>query len=113
MEGLNDQTKPGDTVSVTFNNKMVIKPVVAVVEPNHQLRWRGKLWFTGLFDGEHFFQAVNNNDGSTKFVHGENFSGILVPLLGSLITKTEGDFNKMNEELKKRVEAPAVDVAAE
>jgi len=32
-----------------------LRPIVLMIEPNRELRWRGRLWIPGLFDGEHIF----------------------------------------------------------
>jgi len=48
----------------------------------------------------------DNGNGTTTFVHGENFSGLLVPLFNNMLeTKTRPGFMQMNEELKNRVES--------
>ena len=84
---------------------MKFKPVVLKFDQNEELRWKGKLFMKGLFDGEHYFQLNENPDVSTKFVHGENFSGILVRLLKKKLDgETRDGFNKMNEALKAEVE---------
>src|SRR5688572_10144830 len=49
-------------------------PTVIAIEPGRELRWRGRLWFKGLFDGEHFFLLSEIDDARTRLVHGEDFS---------------------------------------
>lgn len=83
---------------------MTFKPVVLDWKPNHAFRWKGKLFISGLFDGEHHFILEEQADGSTKFIHGEDFSGILVGLFGGLFEKTEQGFKQMNEALKQHCE---------
>ncbi len=61
----------------------------------------------GLFDGEHSFRIEVAGEGRVRFVHSERFLGVLVPLLGWLITATGRDFAAMNRALKARVEAAA------
>src|SRR5262249_6943795 len=34
---------------------MTFRPTVLNAEPNRELRWLGRLWLPGLFDGEHAF----------------------------------------------------------
>lgn len=70
-----------------------------------ELRWRGKFIVSGLFDGEHFFGLKENTDGSTLFVHGKDFSGLLVGFFGKALEKTRKGSILMNEALKKRCEA--------
>ncbi len=38
------------------------------------------------------------------FIHGENFSGVLIPFFKKMILDTKKNFEAMNEELKKRAE---------
>jgi hypothetical protein len=85
---------------------MVFKPTVLKADPKRELRWLGKLLVSGLFDGEHYFVIETLGENRVKFVHGENFRGILVRLFAkSLDTDTLRGFNEMNEALKKRAEA--------
>ncbi|HVW25307.1 MAG TPA: SRPBCC domain-containing protein [Polyangiaceae bacterium] len=85
-------------------NEVKVQPTLLVVEPVRELRWRGKLLFKGLFAGEHFMQLVELAPGRTRFVHGENFTGVLVKLLGRTLTQTARGFVFMNQALKQRVE---------
>ena len=45
--------------------------------------------------------------GRTKLTHGEDFSGLLVPLLGSTLKATVVGFGQLNEALKTRAEGKA------
>jgi hypothetical protein len=63
------------------------------------------LLLDGLFDGEHYFRVEALSAHSTRFVHGEHFSGILIGLMSGLLKKTDRGFALMNEALKKRAEA--------
>lgn len=84
---------------------MTFTPTVLAATPNQELRWLGKLWVKGLFDGEHYFKLQANANGTTTFTHGENFSGLLVPLFKKkLLANTQQGFTKMNEQLKEVVE---------
>ena len=85
---------------------MTFKPVVTVVEENKTFEWLGRLLLPGLFDGRHRFELHETENGGTRFVHTESFSGLLVrPLRSSLDTNTRQGFEAMNDELKHRVEA--------
>jgi hypothetical protein len=81
------------------------RPEVIRVVPEEEIRWRGKLLFAFLFSGEHFFQLKALPDGRTRFVHGEDFTGLLLGLLGRKLTLTARGFVFMNQALKKRVES--------
>jgi len=93
------------------SSEMHFRPTLLTVTPNEELRWRGKLFVKGLFDGEHFFRLVEISNGRTRFVHGENFSGLLVKLFRRTLTQTARGFVFMNQALKRRVEATAQDSA--
>jgi len=84
---------------------MTFRPDVLKAEPNREFRWLGRLFFPGLFDGEHFFIIEPLGPDRVRFTHGELFSGLLVPLLAkSLDTNTRRGFELMNEALKARAE---------
>lgn len=85
---------------------MVFKPTILKAEPNREFRWRGRLLFSGLFDGEHYFRIEPIGENRVKFVQGENFGGLLVRFFAkSLDTDTLRGFIEMNEALKKRAES--------
>ena len=86
------------------SNRMKFNPDVLAYEENRELRWLGKLWVKGLFDGEHYLLLDDNQDGTTTFIHGENINGILVPFVGGTLTKTRFGFEFMNLALKERCE---------
>lgn len=87
---------------------MRFAPKVLVADPNRQLRWLGRFLVPGLFDGEHYFQFEPIAEGQVRLIHGERFSGLLVPLLkSSLETGTRAGFEAMNQALKARAEAAA------
>lgn len=85
--------------------EMTFRPRVLVVEPERELRWKGKFFIPGLFDGEHFFRLTEIAPGRTRLQHGEDFSGVLVKILGKALTNTARGFVYMNQALKKTVEA--------
>jgi hypothetical protein len=92
------------TVQPPGRSEFSFEPKVLVVSPNRELRWRGKLWIDGLFDGEHAF-AIEPLDGDrVRLRHWESFSGVLVPLLGGMLRDTEAGFQAMNAALKERAE---------
>lgn len=99
----------GDTIVVTMiqgNGKHItFKPNILRFAPNEEFRWKGKLLFKGLFDGEHYFKIEPINPNKCRLLHGEHFSGILIGLLGKVLTETEKSFGVMNQKLKERCEA--------
>ncbi|WP_174296581.1 SRPBCC domain-containing protein [Sphingomonas bacterium] len=109
VQSISGTVKPGEKLSVSIRppggRTMAFKPTVLVARNNQELRWRGRLILPGLFDGEHFFQLSPAKDG-TLLKHGENFSGLIVRMMGSSTFEQTGrGFAAMNEALKKRAEA--------
>lgn len=106
---ISGSTQPGDYLEVTIqsegNDPMDFKPLVLINNTNQEFRWVGKLGIKGVFDGEHYFVLEQIGPNQTKFVQGENFTGILSGLLMKMIGKdTEAGFNDMNKALKFRAE---------
>ncbi|TPV97077.1 MAG: SRPBCC domain-containing protein [Myxococcales bacterium FL481] len=86
--------------------QMTVKPVVTHVEPQRRFAWLGNLMVKGLFDGQHFFELEPLDDTRSRFVHREEFRGLLLPFLrGMLDRDTRQGFERMNRALKARVEA--------
>jgi|SRR5215472_3731639 len=84
---------------------MRFQPEVLACEPRRELRWKGRLWMTGLFDGEHYFR-LEARPGGVLFTQGEGFSGLLVPLFRrALDGATRQGFVLMNEALKWEAES--------
>lgn len=93
----------GNTVAITAGG-MDFKPRVLAFDPGRELRWKGKLLFNGIFDGEHYFRLTDNGDGTTMLEHGEYFFGLLVPAFRKkLETETKSGFEGMNKALLRRI----------
>ena len=100
--------KEGEKIKVRIQppegQEMSFTPKVLKFKENEEFRWIGKLGIKGIFDGEHYFKLVDLGNNQTRFVHGENFGGILIPLMGKVLKKTKVGFELMNEALKKECE---------
>ncbi len=83
---------------------MTFHPRILKFEPGKEFRWKGKLGLPGIFDGEHYFILEEISAKRTRFIHGEKFSGLLVPLMGNILEKTKDGFMLMNKSLKKECE---------
>jgi hypothetical protein len=85
---------------------ITLRPTVLSAEPNRELRWLGHLLVSGLFDGEHSLAIQPLEENRVRFVQGDVFKGVLVPLLArSLDNNTLRGFEEMNGALKERAEA--------
>jgi hypothetical protein len=98
----------GTRLTVSINppggNGMTFKPTILTLEANKEFRWKGKLGINGIFDGEHYFILESVDKDITKFIHGEKFSGLLVPFVRKMLDKTQKGFQLMNESIKKECE---------
>ncbi|MFE1954687.1 MULTISPECIES: SRPBCC domain-containing protein [Streptomyces] len=101
----------GEQLDLTFRQAsgrhMGIKPTVVAAEPGRVLRWRGRLWLPGIFDGEHIFELSERPEGGTLLVQSETFAGLLVPFTQKVVRETVGRFIDLNEALRTRVESGA------
>lgn len=87
------------------SNGMTFKPKILKCETNTELTWLGHFLLKGLFDGEHTFRLVDNENGTTTFQQNETFKGLLVPLFEKqLENNTKRGFQEMNKKLKKLAE---------
>jgi hypothetical protein len=90
---------------------MTFRPKVVEYEAGRRFGWLGKLAVRGLFDGLHRFE-VQANDSGTTFIHGEEFRGLLPPVLGRVLGDTHELMIAMNEALAREVQRRAAAVAA-
>ncbi len=90
--------QPSGTKGMTF------RPKVLKVDPNHELRWLGRLYLPWLFDGEHALIIESSSENSVKFIQLEKFTGLLVPFTRSLLRDTQRGFEEMNKALKQQAE---------
>jgi len=112
VRSISGKPAAGETLTVSVQppggKGMTFRPKVLIAEPGRELRWRGRLLLPGIFDGEHYFQIRESNPGIVTFIHGEQFSGPLVPLAKSgLESGTKAGFEAMNRALKTRAEEQA------
>lgn len=93
------------TIQPEGGKSMNFRPTVLKLQANQEFRWLGRLLVPGLFDGEHYFRIEELSENSVRFIQGEQFRGILVPLLwGSMESGTKAGFEAMNAALKQQAE---------
>lgn len=84
---------------------VTFKPKLLNVELNRELRWLGRLWIPGLFDGEHSLTIEPLDEKRVRFIQREKFTGLLVPFMAkSLDRDARRGFEEMNRALKERSE---------
>jgi hypothetical protein len=91
-------------VSLPEGNTYRLKPRITQLTENAELRWQGSYLFPFLLNAEHFFLLTGRGERLTRFVQGENFSGLLLRFAGNTLTLTARGFVYMNQALKKRAE---------
>jgi len=109
IKKISGSTQPGEYLETTLqtggNDPMVFKPIVLKNQLSKEFRWKGKLGIKGIFDGEHYFILEEITPNRTRFIQGENFTGLFSGLLMKMIGEdTKGGFISMNNALKARVE---------
>lgn len=75
VKSVTGKVAEGKQIDVQVDD-MKFTPIVQSFETNKAFVWQGKLWVRGLFDGEHSFKLQDNKDGTTTFIHSENFKGL-------------------------------------
>jgi hypothetical protein len=108
ITSISGERKLGNRLTVSINppggKGMTFKPNILTLEANKEFRWKGKLGINGIFDGEHYFILESVDKDITKFIHGEKFSGLLVPFVRKMLDKTQKGFLLMNESIKNECE---------
>ncbi len=108
MRSLSGRCEVGSKLTVRIEppgtRAMTFKPTVQEAAAGRELRWLGRLFVPGLFDGEHRLAIEPLDERRSRFVQSERFSGLLVGLFGKTLTATERGFEQMNVALKRRVE---------
>ncbi|HKQ21663.1 MAG TPA: SRPBCC domain-containing protein [Nitrososphaeraceae archaeon] len=92
-------------INTISGKKRTYYPIITRCETNKELRWKGKSFLPGVFDGERIFILENSNDDKILFYHKEIFSGLGVRLVGNKLDESlRESFVTMNEALKVRAE---------
>ena len=80
-------------------------PTITRLEINKELRWKGKSFLPGIFDGERIFIIEKSTDNKVSFIHKEIFTGLGVKLVGNKLDEDlRESFDKMNIALKTKAE---------
>lgn len=76
------------------------------IKDNERFDWLGHFGMKGILDGHHIFELISLNNGSTRLIHKELFSGLLVPFVWNsfLNVHLKKGFMDLNAALKNKVE---------
>jgi hypothetical protein len=87
------------------HRKRTFNPLLLVVEPGRELRWRGQPGMRFLFESEHIYILKETPEGNTHLDHDMIFYGLIIPAVRHFIEKaTRKPFNDLNRAMKDRVE---------
>lgn len=98
---------PGQQLMIELNlvgHTITFRPTILTVKPERELRWIGRLFIPGVFDGEHSFIIEPQGESRVRFVQSETFRRVLVPFTGVILSDTDQGFGEMNQALKERAE---------
>ncbi len=102
---------PGEPVAMTVaigTRTLALDATILRVVPGRELRWAGPIsrLKSVVFRGEHYFAIEEIAAERVRFLHGERFAGLTVPLLGGWLDRTLTPlYVAMNVALKTRAEA--------
>ena len=92
------------TLQLKDRKPMVFKPVVTVSDEKKRFEWLGSTPLN-VVNGRHYFILEEISGKQVKFIHGEQFTGILAsPFHKKLAGPTRAGFVEMNKALKDRAE---------
>ena len=92
-------------IKTISGKKRTYFPIITKCEINRELRWKGKSFLPGIFDGERIFVIEKSNDNRVSFLHKEVFKGLGVKLVGNKLDQDlRESFVRMNKSLKARAE---------
>ncbi|PJA33215.1 MAG: SRPBCC domain-containing protein [Zetaproteobacteria bacterium CG_4_9_14_3_um_filter_53_7] len=100
----------GEKLSMHLNRPrptgMVFYPVVTRVAKEKAFRFLGQFVIPSLFSGEHIFELAATDDGSTRFIHREEFHGMVPAILGKSLDKiARRNYETFNRAIKQRAES--------
>jgi hypothetical protein len=106
---INGSPKVGTKLEIHLHTasgkRRIYRPTVTKVEPHHELRWYGKSFVPGMFNGEHIFTIKTLEVNHILFRHKEIFTGLGVSLAGDRLDRDlYQSFEKMNNAFKEKLE---------
>ena len=89
-------------VILSETKRMKMKANIAQIEEAVELNWKGGSPL--MVSGKHYFRIEKLGDNSVRLHHGEDFKGLLFPLLAKTLKQSEPLYNALNRALKEHVE---------
>ncbi len=91
------------TVQTTLSDR-AFPVTVSELIPNQKMVWSSGMPL-GLFKGARTFTLTPKDNGTTDVKTHEQFTGLLLPIIGRTIPDLQPSFNQFAEALKSRVES--------
>jgi hypothetical protein len=76
--------------------------------PGRELRWRGRWFLPGLFDGDHALTVEPLDADRARFRTREEVTGLLLPLLGKAMRQSQQGFEGLCRAVKARAESDSI-----
>ena len=84
----------------------IYRPTITKFDINKELRWQGRSFLPGIFEGERIFEIKEMSSEEISLIHLEVFRGIGVKLMGNRLDEDlQQTFQAMNIALKARAES--------
>ena len=84
----------------------IYHPTITKFDINKELRWQGRSFLPGIFEGERIFEIKEISSEEISLIHLEVFRGIGVKLMGNRLDEDlRQSFQAMNIALKARAES--------
>jgi len=84
----------------------IYRPTITKFDINKELRWQGRSFLPGIFEGERIFEIKEMSSEEISLIHLEVFRGIGVKLMGNRLDEDlQQSFQAMNIALKARAES--------
>jgi len=93
------------TISAPGRKPVTFAARVARIDPGRELRWRGRWFLPGLFDGDHALTVEAMGEGRARFRTREQVTGLLLPLLGKAMRQSQAGFEELCKAVKARAES--------
>lgn len=108
---LEGDLREGGRVAVTVRapgrKPVTFQARVHRLDPGRELRWRGRWFVPGVFDGEHALTVEPLSGDRARFQTHEVVSGLLLPFLGTAMRQTQAGFEQLCAAVKERAESLA------
>ncbi len=111
VQRIEGDLREGGRVAVTIKapgrKPVTFKARVHRLDPGRELRWRGRWFVPGVFDGEHALTVEPLADGRARFRTHEVVTGLLLPFLRTAMRQSQDGFELLCVAVKKRAESIA------